>query len=169
MNALRREWGAVTFVVTILIGAVAVAISLGVSASHGDPSAVGASLPVVHAVRGHPDPGADRHAEAHGERQGDSDGDAHAGSDTGSDADSIQPTAPGLPDATAPADRGPDTDPQGHPDSGRRDPDAHPDADPGPHDPAELNAAADRDPDACLGLRPRPVRGRTAAGCRSRG
>ena len=37
MNALRREWGAVTFVVTILIGAIAVAISLGVSATHATP------------------------------------------------------------------------------------------------------------------------------------
>lgn len=37
MNSLRREWGAVTFVVTILVGAIAVAISLGVSAAHGTP------------------------------------------------------------------------------------------------------------------------------------
>ena len=38
MDVFRREWGAITFVVTILIGAVAVAISLGVSAVHGAPT-----------------------------------------------------------------------------------------------------------------------------------
>lgn len=37
MNALRKEWGAVTFVVTVLIGAVAVAISLIISGSHAPP------------------------------------------------------------------------------------------------------------------------------------
>jgi len=45
MNVLRREWGAVTFVATVLIGAVAVAISLIVSGSHAPPTPALASCP----------------------------------------------------------------------------------------------------------------------------
>ena len=38
MNVLRREWGAVTFVATVLVGAVAVAISLIVAGQHAPAS-----------------------------------------------------------------------------------------------------------------------------------
>ena len=150
MNALRREWGAVTFVVTILIGAVAVAISLGVSASHGTPIAVGAALPVVHAVRGHADPGADRHAEAHGERQGDPDGDAHDPVPTPvATPTPFNPQLQGCPTAPLPPTAVPTPTPKTTPTAvGATPTPRHPDADPGPDDPAELDAAADRDPDA---------------------
>jgi hypothetical protein len=37
MSLFRREWGAITFVLTVAIGAVAVAISLVVSGSHQPP------------------------------------------------------------------------------------------------------------------------------------
>ena len=61
MNALRREWGAVTFVVTILVGAVAVAISLGVSASHGTPLQSAPPCPSYTPYVVTPTPAPDRH------------------------------------------------------------------------------------------------------------
>jgi hypothetical protein len=45
MNALRREWGAVTFVVTVLVGAIAVAISLIVAGAHAPPTPPLANCP----------------------------------------------------------------------------------------------------------------------------
>ena len=38
MGLFRREWGAILFVVTVLVGAVVVAISFAVGASHGSAS-----------------------------------------------------------------------------------------------------------------------------------
>ena len=64
VNALRREWGAVTFVVTILVGAVAVAISLGISASHPAPVASAPPCPSYTPYVVTPTAGAHRHAEA---------------------------------------------------------------------------------------------------------
>jgi hypothetical protein len=34
MNAFRREWGAITFVLTVMVGAIAVAISLVIAGAH---------------------------------------------------------------------------------------------------------------------------------------
>ncbi len=62
MNVFRREWGAITFVVTILIGAVAVAISLGVSAVAWLADDNARALPHVHPVRRDAVRGAHRHA-----------------------------------------------------------------------------------------------------------
>ena len=45
MNLLRREWGAVTFVATVLVGAVAVAISLIIAGTHAPPIPALASCP----------------------------------------------------------------------------------------------------------------------------
>ena len=39
MSSFRREWGAITFVVTVLVGAIAVAISLVIAGAHAPPSA----------------------------------------------------------------------------------------------------------------------------------
>ena len=45
MNALRREWGAVTFVITVVVGAIAVAISLIVAGAHAPPTPPLANCP----------------------------------------------------------------------------------------------------------------------------
>ena len=39
MSSFRREWGAITFVITVLVGAIAVAISLVIAGAHAPPSA----------------------------------------------------------------------------------------------------------------------------------
>ena len=45
MRALWREWGAVTFVVTVVVGAIAVAISLIVAGAHAPPTPTLAACP----------------------------------------------------------------------------------------------------------------------------
>ncbi len=172
MNALRREWGAITFVVTILVGAVAVAISLGISATHSAPLASAPPCPTYTPYVVTPIAGADRDAKARGEREAHTHTDANTAADADGQSDPVQPRAPGLPDGTASADSRADTNPQGDPDRRGCNTDAGSDRDTDSRadDPTQLHAIADRDTDAQrLRLIRRSVRGRRAACCRSRG
>ena len=156
MNALRREWGAVTFVVTILIGAVAVAISLGVSAARGTPiqSADPVSRP-NHPIRGHADPCA-RPRRRSPSTSGKAKPPRATPTPTATpiptadrDPNPDQPGAAGLPNRST-RHRSPSPTPTPRqPDRHRRDTDGNADthSDAGPDHPAELDAAAHRNPD----------------------
>ena len=110
MNVFRREWGAITFVVTILIGAIAVAISLVVAGSHPAPVSTPVPCPSYTPVRGHSNPGAHRHAEGDAEQRDNPDPHGNAGTDARRVADAVQPSAGELPDAAPSADRDAESD-----------------------------------------------------------
>jgi hypothetical protein len=109
-------------------------------------------MPDVHPVRGHADAGADRDAEAHHKWQGNANGDANpdAGPHRDRDPDPVQPGAAGLPDSATCSRCLADADSHDNPDRRRRDTDGNADthSDAGPDNPAELDAAAHRDPDS---------------------